>query len=258
MAHRYVPVLFVALLVVTAGCLGGGGPPAGPQSGGGSGGGGGADAATLVGNQTAALLEAGSYTTSWRLQSTEDGEVVSELAYTTAIDLDAERFHFTSTIGADEGSRTASESFYADGTNYQRFGSGEDVGYVQTEGTFGTTAQYGRSPAITGTGDLSEFTRSGTETVDGVQVTRYVLEERASWVAGQLQADEDVRWTDFTYEVLVDGDGLVRSERWTSGGVDDDGVAHAVQYTYTVTGVGSTDVPDPDWLDDARRSAGQA
>lgn len=270
MLRTIVPGLLVALLVVTAGCVGGGGPDSTPEPGavddGGDGGGadasgadgGGVDASgaagevALVENRTAALLEAGSYTSVWQLRTTEDGTLVGELSYTTALDYEAQRYSFEMTATSEGETRTSLASYYADGRSYQRLGGGEDVTYTSADGEFDAVAQFGRSASVYGVGTLEDFKRAGTETYDGVRVTRYVMEERASWLAAQQQTDAEVRWTDFTYEVLVDDDGLVRSERWTGTGVDDEGTEHTVEFSYALTGVGSTDVAEPAWLDEAR------
>ncbi|MFB6107562.1 MAG: hypothetical protein ABEJ82_01820 [Haloplanus sp.] len=259
MSRTIVSGLLVALLVVTAGCVGGG-PGAAPDAGsmdgggsdGGSGGGDGGDAVSIVENRTAALREAGSYTSVWRMQSLEDGEVVGETAYVTALNYGAERYSFEMRTTQDGETRTSAAAYYADGRSYQRIGEGEEATYASSAADFDTISQVDRAAFVSSSGSLDSFSFAGTETYDGVRVRRYVMDETAPWLAAQQQSDGEIRWTDFSYEVLVDDQGLVRSEHWSGAGVDDAGTKKAVEFTYELSGVGSTDVTEPVWLDQAR------
>lgn len=252
-------VLLVGLLVITAGCMDvlGTGVPA--DADGASGPGGSADDGPsaggndveLVENRTAALRAAGSYTSVWGMTYTQDGEVVGETSYTTAVDYANERSSF-SMVQTNEGEvQTGFESYYADGTSYTRYS--EDETYAVDDGAqFAPDRSLFAPDTYTHTaGDLAEYTRVGTETYDGVEVTRYELTERPAWLAQQAP-DEEFTWTEFTYTVLVDDDGLVRFEGWTGEGVDDDGVTATMEYSYALTGVGSTVVEEPAWIDAAR------
>lgn len=272
MIRTSIPGLFVVLLVVTAGCLGGGTPDAAPtvdSSGGGvdsggsagSGDGGAAggdggvtsgDAATLVENRTAALMEAGSYTSVWRMRTLEDGAQVGEMAYTTKVDYANERFSFETKSTSEGKTRTSLASYFADGKAYQRIGEGDGATYASSDAAFGTVARPGQTAYVSAAGDLEEFTLAGTETFDGVRVKRYEMKKAAPWLAAQRGTDGEIRWTDFSYAVLVDERGLVRSERWQGTGVDDAGTKKTIEFTYELTGVGRTEVPEPAWLDRAR------
>lgn len=260
MSRYVVSGLAVVLLVITAGCFGGGSVPSVPAAGGdGADDAGGTDAPAggtsggveLVENRTAALQDAGSYTTEWRMQGVEDGNVVGGMVYTTKVDVAAERSSFGMEVIQDGEVDTSMETYHADGVTYQRMGDEGEVSYASSAGEFTPNALFDREAYVYG-GGLDEFTFAGTQTYDGVRVERYVMEKQASWLEAQQQADEDLEWTEFTYEVLVDEQGLVRSESWRGEGVDDDGVTKVIEFSYTLTGVGSTHVAEPAWIDDAR------
>lgn len=266
MRHTKLPSLFVVLLLVTAGCLGGGAgadtTPAADASGsssgsgGDSGGNGGGDAAnsgdgSLVENRTAALIDAGSYTSIWRMESFEDGAQVSEMAYTTKIDYENERFSFQMKSTNDGETRTATTMYYADGKAYQKFGEGDDASMMSNEAEFGTVAHPRQMAFVSSSGDLSDFSYAGTETFNGVTVKRYEMDKVAPWISAQQQSDGEVKWTDFSYVVLVDEQGLVRSEYWEGNGVDDSDTKVTIKFSYEVTDVGSTQIAEPSWLDEA-------
>jgi len=267
--YRRSGTLLVVLLVAMAGCVGsfdaipgaGDGGDSGSGDGEGDSGGGDGDStdgdstsdgsSDVVANRTAVLVDAGSYTSTWRLTATEGGTVTSETAYTSGVDYVNERSHFQSS--QTSGGETASgwEVYSAGDVTYNRYGEGEAASYVVGEGTFTGTTPFDAGSYVARGGDLAEFERAGTETFDGVGVTRYVLTERPSWIAAQQLAEDDVRWTEFTFEVLVDDDNLVRAERWTSTGTQD-GVTHTIEFSYEITGVGATTVDEPAWVGTAR------
>jgi len=254
--YRGFGTVLVVLLVVLAGCVGGfdiapgssEGGNGGDGASGGDGSSGGGDGA--LANRTAALVEAGSYTSTWRMTVT-DGDVVSGTSYTSAIDFATERSRFRSNQITEGETVTGWEVYHAEGTTYNRYGEGESASYVVGAGPFTGTSPFDSGSYVTGGDDLSEFTRSGTTTFDGASVTRYVLTERPAWIAAGAMAEGEVRWSDFEFEVLVDEDGVVRAERWTATGTQD-GVAQRVEFSYEITGIGSTTVDEPDWVGVAR------
>lgn len=248
-------VAVLALLVVTAGCLGGSGPAVpdgsdGPDTDAGDTGAG--SDVTLVENRTAALQSAGSYTSTWSTTVSEDGTVSSRSEYVTRVDYDARRFGFGSTVTSGGDAQTSMTLFHADGTTYQRTGQGEDAYYTARNATFELPRTAGSSLAINDGDDLESFAVAGTETFDGVQVMRYVREDRPAWIQAQSQTEDQVTWKEFTYEVLVDSDGLVRSVHWRAEGVDEAGGSHTVEFSYELTDIGSTSVEEPDWTSEAR------
>jgi hypothetical protein len=261
MIRRIVPIVLVSLLVVLAGCTGAGGgdggdgdegvttsEPAAPSDGGSAGDG---DVA-LVENRTAALRAAGSYTSVWKMESSSEGEVVGGMTYTHAVDYENERSRFSMLMTNEGEVSNDHETFHADGVTYARYGAGEDATYQVNEAPFAPeNAPFSVQSYVADGEDLSDFTAVGAETYDGVSVTRYERTDRPNWVAAQ-GADDEFTWTEFTYTVLVDEDGLVRSESWGGEGVDDGGVRHTMEFSYSLTDVGSTSVEEPDWIEAAR------
>lgn len=239
--------LFVVAIVALAGCTG-----ALPSGDDGGGDGGDAGAVELVEDPDAVLADAGSYTTTWTMRTSEDGTLVGETTFTTAVNVDDERAAFGMYVTDEGQTRTALETFHADGTTYQRTATDDETSYSVREAAFQDEASFGfGGSSLYGPGTLDGFDYGGTETFDGVAVHRYERDERTPWLTGGDQAGADVQFTDFTYVVLVDDDGLVRSESWEATGTDADGVEYVVAFSYTVTGVGSTAVEDPAWLDEA-------
>jgi len=116
----------------------------------------------------------------------------------------------------------------------------------------------GLSQAHADTND--ERSNHGTETFDGVRVTRYELTEASSQL---IQADSAVSGgstgvTDISDRhsvVLVDDDGVSRHESWSFTGRTAEGQQVSGEWEYSLTGVGSTVVDDPDWLAEAKAAA---
>jgi hypothetical protein len=104
---------------------------------------------------------------------------------------------------------------------------------------------------------MEEARRVGTERFDGVTVDRYEYTDRTLWRqygATTFGTEENVTVTEFTVFVLVDEEGLARSTGWTLVGETDAGETVTGDWRFDLTGVGSTTVADPDWLDEARAS----
>lgn len=256
MKGRVLPTVLVVLIVLLAGCAGGGNgdvasgeTPEDSSNNGGD--------VTLVENRTAALMDAGSYTSTWEMAFDSDGERAGATTYTHAVDYENERSNFGMRMGGEEEVTTDHETFYADGTLYTRYGSGEDATYQVATGEFapGNTLFSVESSFASGA-DLEAFEAAGSETYDGVTVTRYERTDDPSWVTNQA-TDGEFTWTSFDYVVLVDEDGLVRYESWGGDGVDADGVEQTMTFSYSLTGVGSTTVEDPDWLTTAQEQSEQ-
>lgn len=246
MKGRLLPTVLIVLVVLLAGCAGGDGDVAAGDEPGGSDDTGGD--VTLVENRTAALMDAGSYTSVWEMASDTEGERVSAITYTHAVDYANERSSFGMRMAGEEGVTMDNEFFHADGTTYTRYGSGEEATYQVADGEFAPQdTLFSVESSFASGSDLEAFTAVGTETYDGVSVTRYERTDRPSWVTNQA-GDGEFTWTSFQYVVLVDDDGLVRYESWGGDGVDDEGVEHTITFSYALTGVGSTVVEDPDWL----------
>jgi hypothetical protein len=244
--------LFVALLTLTAGCLGGLGAdlPTGddaPPT----------DGATLS-DPERVLYDAGSFTASWRYAGTDGDGVRSEIRYDYRADLAGNRSHVAyATRVDDEDTPGAWEAYSTGGRTYTRYDAGGEPFYQVAEGGADVVEDALSRAGAYGAGDLSDMRRVGTETFDGVAVTRYEVTDADDWfvggtVAGLVQAD---RVTDFRYVVLVDEDGLARSESWSFTGATEDGQTVTGEWEYSITRVGATDFADPDWLADAEAAA---
>ncbi|MFC7172548.1 hypothetical protein ACFQL0_02530 [Haloplanus litoreus] len=95
-----------------------------------------------------------------------------------------------------------------------------------------------------------------------MSVTRFELSEASSPLirAGSVSTAGSsgvVEITDFRYVVLVDANGLSRYESWSFTGRTTEGETVSGEWEYTLTGVGSTTVEDPEWLAAAREAVGR-
>lgn len=255
MKGRFFASVSLVVLVILAGCAGGSGDvasgdtPAESDDPSGD--------VTLVENRTAALMSAGSYTATWEMAFSSEGETVGATTYTHAVDYENERSSFGMLMTSEDEVSNDHESFYADGTTYARYGSGDEATYNVADGEFAPeNTLFPVESSFTSASDLEAFSAAGTETYDGVSVTRYERTDRPTWVNSQA-GDEDFTWTSFNYVVLVDDDGLVRYESWGGDGVDEDGVEQTITFSYSLTDVGSTSVEDPDWLSMADEQSNQ-
>ncbi|MBX0297131.1 DUF7537 family lipoprotein [Haloarcula nitratireducens] len=270
MKRTRLATLFAGLLVVLAGCTGGGlvsdggaTDADGSASDGGAGDGGTGDGSAAEGGLDVTeserlLADAGSFTAEWSFAVTDSNGTESAVTSTYLVDLEknrsAERF---GAVGPD--SRMDFETFYADGTTYTRYGDGEEEFYQVVDGaddTFGSALARGSF----GYESVEDAEFVGRETFDGVTVDRYEYTDPHLWRqygASAFGGDENVTVTDFTVVVLVDEDGLARKTQWTLTGETDDGRPVSAAWHYALTGVGTTAVDDPEWLDAAISQQGE-
>jgi len=177
----------------------------------------------------------------------------TSLTQSYQVDLDANRSLQRLETASSDGSFTI-ETFVTDGRSYTKYGDGDDVRYASSDRP--------RSVVERATGRASGFTSDlesdasfvGTETYDGVTVSRYEYDNTAAWqtYGGSLFGSENVSVTEFTVAVLVDSDGVARLTTWTLSGEADDGTVVSSTWNYSVTGIGSTTVSDPAWLAEAQ------
>lgn len=268
MQYARISTILVVLTVVLAGCSGGGvtdgsgnsaPETATPTETAAGTGGSVTGAETLsVADADARLREAGSFTTEWSYTVTEaDGSVVS-ITDRYAVDLNANRsIQRFSTQGPD--ARVDFEIFVADGTSYTRYGDGEQTFYQVSEqppNVFDSAT--GRASSFYG--DAEEDAQFvGTETYDGVTVSRYEYSDADAWstynqetTSSLFETDEAVTVTDFTVAVLVDSNNVGRLTTWTLTGETESGQTVSVDWRYSLTDIGSTTVEEPDWLADAK------
>lgn len=250
MRIRVLPVVVLALTIFLAGCTGGVVP------------GDGAPTSTtttsgdppddLVADDPASTVrEAGSVTVEWTFRTVDEDGTVSSGTWTNAVDFAEERSLFT--ITSDDEDAGDIQQFYADDTSYMRFGSDDDEPfYAVSEGEFDQDNWLGASHAYD-VDDFEGLDDLGTETFDGTTVRTYETTDAGFWwwTGGYGGSSDEERVESFVYTVKVDDDGLVRYEAWSVTTVDDARQNETVEWEYSVTGVGSTVIEDPDWLADA-------
>lgn len=199
----------------------------------------------------AKIRAAGSVTAVWSFENVATDGTVEAGSFTNHVDLVNERALFRMT-GDSAAQGSVMEQFYADGKSYMRIGAdGEEPFYMVSDAGFEEGNWLGVSHAYSA-GDLEGLNFVGVETFDGDAVRHYRTTDPGFWWWGYSGSNgEDVTVTDFSYDVLVDSDGIVRSESWTVTAENDAGETESVSWEYTVTDIGSTAVEDPEWLQDA-------
>jgi hypothetical protein len=268
----------VALLLLTAGCLGGGGDAdvadatsggSGADDGGQSDASDGASASDSdeeleLSDAEQALRDAGSFTVTWTYSGVDERGVETEVSREFYVNLDDERsLSVVSSMRDGQPDGGSMAQFSADGTTDVRSGPADSPTYFsydqETTDPLATAISLSQARAYGANEDLSF---EGTETFDGVSVERYELSEASSQLiqagsaAGAATGSGNVEITDFHYTVLVDGDGLSRFESWSFEGRTDDGQTISGQWEYSLTAVGSTTVDEPDWLAEAQAASG--
>ena len=268
MTRTWSVSILVVLLVVLAGCTGGGTPdaPAGGNGGssgsggsGSSGGDGGAgDDDFTVADPERVLRDAGSFTSTWTFTMVDSEGTESTMRNTFAVDLERNRTSESLSMTGQQAG-VSYERFTGDGTSYTRFGDGDQLVYqvmpVQDDPVASALAR----GAGLSYDDFEDAQTVGTETFDGVAVTRYEYTDPVLWRqygTTTFGTDENVTVTDFTLVALVDEEGLARSTGWTLVGETEDGEPVTAEWRFEVTDVGSTAVEDPDWLAEARAQGG--
>jgi hypothetical protein len=255
---RLLTVL-VALLVVLAGCtgadVGNGGADDGDANGdtGGDGGAGTSGGSADLEDPEVVLREAGSFTTTLTLTSTDADGVASTLVQSTAVNAAENRS--LRTMSTQDG--PISTTYTAGDTTFSRFGEGDEVTY-QTGPAYIAPMDRALAQAAFAYADIDEENFVGSDTFDGVAVDRYEYRDPVLWRqfgTTSFGDEENVTVTDFTLVVLVDEDGLARQTAWTLLGETEDGREVSVEWRFEVTGVGSTTVDEPDWLAEAESNA---
>jgi hypothetical protein len=101
----------------------------------------------------------------------------------------------------------------------------------------------------------------GTETFDGVQVTRYEASgEELARSLGLLNGTggtfQNVTFVSASTELLIDGDGIVRRASFDVVVDTEQAGEVTISFSQEITAVGSTSVPEPDWLEEAMQQTG--
>lgn len=201
----------------------------------------------------ATLQAAGSYTSNWTFRTNRAAEHdATTMVFRQQVDVGSERAFSSIRIVGDEVQLF--ENLYADGMQYTRVStdSGSQVTYMGGEMPFDS-----RSSAVSYgfVYDYSVFERysyAGTETFDGVPVSRFVFDATEAWLAAEQVADQGMTVESAHMEMLVDADGIPRYQRYRVEGTDSSGAVW-YDFEFTITDVGSTTVPDPAWLGEAQQ-----
>ncbi|MDS0260648.1 hypothetical protein NDI56_14675 [Haloarcula sp. S1CR25-12] len=263
MKYVRLSTLLVVLTVALAGCSGGGvtdgsenGTEAATGSPSSSGDSASSDGLSLT-EADERLRDAGSFTTEWSYSVTEADGTTASITDTYRVDLDANRsVELFSTTGPD--STVEIETFVADGTVYSRYGGGQEPFYnVNDQAPDVFDSATGRASSFYGSLE-SDAQFVGTETFDGVTVSRYEYDDTAAWqtyngaTGSSMFGSDNVTVTDFTVSVLVDENDVARLTMWTFSGRTDAGQSVSAEWRYSLTDIGSTTVSDPSWLAEAQ------
>jgi hypothetical protein len=243
----------LALVLVLAGCTGADvSSDATPTAGGGGSGDGGADEEFDVTDPETVLRDAGSFTSTWTFTITDVDGNTTTMSNGFAVNIAENRTTETFTVPGE--SATGYERYVADGTSYTRFGEDEEAFYQVTPFAGDPISFALARGAAFAYDDLSDAEAVGTESFDGVSVTRYEYRDPLLWQqygTSAFAGEENVTITDFVLVSLVDGDGLARSTGWTLVGETDAGEELRAEWRFELTDVGSTTVPEPAWLAEA-------
>ena len=206
------------------------------------------------------LRAAGSFTTDWSYTVTDVDGTTTMVTDTHRVDLTTNRSYERFTTSGASGDSEV-ETYIADGTSYSRVSTAQGEMYQLSENPPNVfESATGRSAAIhSDLEDDAQFT--GTETYDGVTVSRYEFADADAWSeynsdlsTAAFSSTGNVTITDFEIAVLVDEDGVARFTTFTVSGETDDGTEISAEWRYSVTDLGSTTVEEPGWLDEADQS----
>lgn len=245
MHARTRSIAILALLVVTAGCVGA--PGAGDASGAAPGAAPSADAIATAHQD--ALSAAGSYTYTAEATATVDGQTAGSSALSAAVDRETDR-----TLVETDTAVGPVTTYVDSGTAYQRIGA-EEPQYrtLEIDATADEVVSTDVGPSI----GNHTFEANGTATVDGQQVRTYEAHETGSNATLQTDLGEGVSVESVTVTLSVRDDGLVvRQDTSAEISLGDAQAEGTFDRTVTYSNVGSTAVTAPDWVDDAREAGG--
>ncbi|MGM0398000.1 MAG: DUF7537 family lipoprotein [Halobacteriota archaeon] len=245
MHARTRSIAILALLVVTAGCVGAPGVGDSPGTGIDDA----PDGDTIATAHQDGLAAAGSYTYTAEAGATVDGRSAGSSSLSAAVDLNADR-----TLVETDTALGPATTYVESGTAYQRVGA-EEPQYrtLDVNASAGEVVSTDVAPAIAN----HTFEANGTGAVNGQQVRTY--EARATGSNATLPTDlgEGISVESVTVVLSVREDGVIVEQR-TQAELALDGGETDGTYTRTVTytDIGDTDVVAPDWVDDAREAGG--
>lgn len=235
-------VAMVLILVTTAGCLAA--PGVGDANGETF------DGDTVAADHQQALTESGSFTYDVEASVTVDGTSAGGSNLTAAVDLASEEVLVSS--DTQVGPVT---TYLEEGTAYQRIGVEEpEYRTFEPEVNASDVVRTDISPVV----DAYSFEASGSDTLNGQQVTTYTAAETGANATLLEDFGDDVAVESVTVTLSVRDDGVVvREETQATLALEGGDREGTYSRTATYRDVGSTDVTAPDWLD-AAASAGSA
>lgn len=194
------------------------------------------------------LTSAGNFEASWSYTLVDGGETETAYEYDVLVDRRSNTSLERSWL-SDATDEVVFERYNAAGQSYVKYGSDAEAFYMMTPQE---SSPFDDAVSDAFVGDIDRYRLVGTETFDGITVNRYELSDTALWTeygVGSFGDAQDVRVTDFSLVVLVDGDGLARSTSWKLVGETSEGNPITGEWQYTLTGIGSTTVDQPDWVE---------
>lgn len=205
-----------------------------------------------------AVASAGSFTANVRIEAnTSQGE--TSIESTTLGNIETNTGYQQVDVSSQFLSQTT-EVYTSDGETFQRTNSSfQGVQYSYATPPYdGSVQPVNTSQAATGNFNFGDteltWSAAGSETVNGIQTTRYTANDisspdRASNLIGtNISTVDNIR-----FEAFVDDDGIVRRLALDFTGESEQAGQIEQRLTYELTDIGSTTVPTPEWLDEARQ-----
>jgi len=205
-----------------------------------------------VADHQRALLDAGSYTMEIVINDSR-GSRARNYRQVFRINLTEERYYSNVAVPGISHTRIV---YQGDVGTFHRFVDDDGVSYVNdtARSPAWPDSPLRRSLAVGGRTLVRriaryDFERAGTAEFDGGRLERYVA-------SGTDNASGPGTVTAFVMVILVDDRGIVRRvESTTRGRVEGKG-EYVLRYRFSVTGLGTTSVTPPDWVENASAPAG--
>lgn len=212
---------------------------------------------TTVDTHKEALEDAGSFEATQSVETAVDGEVSEQMSFETTFAIDMVN---NQSLQSESSPEMTIERYTEGDTTYQMLDRGgqtevdsasapygDEMGAIQPVNT--ENAMGGDLVSL----DNANYQETGTETIDGVEVTVYESDTDAAADALQEQMDQDpnsnAEITGFTATVKIDSDGVIRYQEMVLS-VTQNGEDIEQTVSHEVTAVGDTVVDEPEWVAD--------
>ncbi|WP_135536199.1 DUF7537 family lipoprotein [Halostella pelagica] len=247
--RRILATLFVTVIVLTAGCSGVTGIFGNDD------GDSGVEPYTESGDELTGemlneshrdtLRSAGSYTAEVNISLTSDESSITQDTR-GKVDLENDRQYVVQSASLF-GNRTTYR-YMADNVTYEKVvPEGGETRYETTQ-----NAETASASVNTDNIDAFEWEQRGTETHEGVGVTRYEATGVANYSALPTDASED-NISDLSATLLVTEDGVMYE--YTVDYTRESDSTQELSLRYATRDIGSTTVEEPDWLDEAQSNS---